>query len=283
MKKKYLIIFIFFIQIFICSCLNFEIASTKYVNSTDYTANEAEKITYTFNYNCCTNCNRNLTVNDSTYNLNNKSSEKNITIVLDPGHSNVANLEKEPIAPESLEMKIKDGGGAIGVLTNTRESDINLNVALKLRDLLKNNGYNVVMTKTKPTESLGNIERAEIGNKESANLVLRIHCDSNDDESCYGASMLVPKVINENTQKIYDESSRCGKIILDSLCEYIPIYNRGIICTDQMTGFNWSCVPVVLIEMGFLSNPDEDELLSSNDYEEKLSNGLFLGIKKCFE
>lgn len=222
------------------------------------------------------------TLGDSTLAKNVNETENKITIVLDPGHSNKANLEVEPISPGSSEMKIKDGGGATGVVSGVQENTINLKVGLLLRDILTNKGYRVVMTKTDPNESLGNIERAEIGNRENADLVLRIHCDSNNDQSAHGASMLVPKAINENTRKIYDESARCGQIVLDSLCNYASIYNRGLIYTDQMTGFNWSKVPVILVEMGFLSNPDEDMLLNSEDYEEKLAYGLFLGIEKCF-
>ena len=54
--------------------------------------------------------------------------------------------------------------------------------------------------------------------------------------------------------------------------------NRGVIERDDITGFNWSTVPVVLVEMGFLSNSDEDKLLSSNDYQEKISDALTKGI-----
>jgi N-acetylmuramoyl-L-alanine amidase len=54
--------------------------------------------------------------------------------------------------------------------------------------------------------------------------------------------------------------------------------NRGVVEHSDMTGFNWSKVPVILVEMGFLSNPTEDKLLSSEDYESKLAEGLCNGI-----
>ncbi len=211
------------------------------------------------------------------------SSLRKKIIVLDPGHGISPNLEEEPISPGSSIMKIKDGGGASGVVTNTPEHEVNLKVALNLQKLLENGGYRVIMTKKDPKENLGNIERAEIGNKENADLVLRIHCDSYESEDAFGASMLVPMNINENTSKIYEKSTQYGKIILDTLCERVPIRNRGLIYTDQMTGFNWSKVPVVLVEMGFLSNPDEDRLLSLDAYQKKLAEGLFKGIEGCFK
>jgi N-acetylmuramoyl-L-alanine amidase len=45
-----------------------------------------------------------------------------------------------------------------------------------------------------------------------------------------------------------------------------------------MTGFNWSRIPVILVEMGFLSNKEEDKLLSSQEYQDKIANALAEGI-----
>ncbi|MGM9933770.1 MAG: N-acetylmuramoyl-L-alanine amidase, partial [Clostridium sp.] len=52
---------------------------------------------------------------------------------------------------------------------------------------------------------------------------------------------------------------------------------------DDMTGFNWSKVPVILVEMGFMSNPEEDKLLSDEGYQNKLAQGLCNGIVKCMQ
>ena len=202
----------------------------------------------------------------------------NKVIVIDPGHANRSNLEKEALAPGSSEMKIKDGGGAQGIATKTPEYLVNMKVAIKLKALLEGNGFKVIMTKTDNSLSLGNIERANIGNNANANLVVRIHADSNDNSSVVGASMLVPAAMNENTKTIHDESKRCGTIILNTLASEVGMKNRGVVEHSDMTGFNWSKVPVILVEMGFLSNANEDNLLSSEDYENKLALGLFHGI-----
>ena len=58
--------------------------------------------------------------------------------------------------------------------------------------------------------------------------------------------------------------------------------NRGVITRTDQTGFNWSKVPIMTVELGFLSNPDEDRLLSSSDYQTKLAQALHKGIAKCF-
>lgn len=212
-----------------------------------------------------------------------KTISGNKVIVIDPGHANRSNLEKEPTAPGSSQMKIKDGGGAEGVGTKVSEQAINLKVAFKLRDLLQSRGYTVVMTKTREDQSLGNVERAEVGNKANAALVIRIHADSADASSAKGASMLVPAAINENTKAIYAASKSYGTTILNTLVGEVGMSNRGIIESSDMTGFNWSKVPVVLIEMGFLSNPQEDKLLASQAYQDKLAKGLADGISNVIK
>jgi N-acetylmuramoyl-L-alanine amidase len=54
--------------------------------------------------------------------------------------------------------------------------------------------------------------------------------------------------------------------------------NRGTVERSDLTGFNWSKVPVVLVEMGFMSNKEEDRLLNDDSYQNKLAEGLYKGI-----
>lgn len=202
---------------------------------------------------------------------------KNNIIVIDPGHANKADLGKEPEAPNSSKLKYKQTGGADGVVTKTPEYKINMQVAKKLKSKLEEKGYTVIITKTENNKTMSNIERAKVGNEANAGLVIRIHADSADNSSTKGASMLVPGK-NEYTKEFYDESKLFGKIILNTLTNEVGMKNRGVIERDDITGFNWSTVPVVLVEMGFLSNSDEDKLLSSNDYQEKIADALTKGI-----
>jgi N-acetylmuramoyl-L-alanine amidase len=207
---------------------------------------------------------------------------KSKTIVIDPGHAYRSNKEKEALAPGSKEVKIKDGGGAAGVYTRTPEYEINMKVALKLKDLLEQKGFKVLMTKSDNSVSLGNIDRANIGNEANADLVIRIHCDSNSKGSVQGASMLIP-ANSGSTTEIYEESKRCGEIVLDNLIKEVGMKNRGVIHRTDLTGFNWSKVPVILVEMGFLSNVDEDKLLSSDSYQQKLAAAMGKGIAEALK
>ena len=198
-------------------------------------------------------------------------------IVIDPGHGAGGNKEYELQSPDSDITKIKDGGGTQGVATGVPEYVVTLKVSEKLKTLLEQNNFTVIMTKTQEYENLGNIERAEIGNNNNADLVLRIHCDGLDDQNVRGASMLVPAPIGY-AKNISNISAEYGKTILDDLIASGGMNNRGVAQRSDLTGFNWSKVPVVLVEMGFMSNPGEDRLLNDDSYENKLAQGLCNGI-----
>lgn len=204
------------------------------------------------------------------------------TIVIDPGHSSIGNFEKEPIAPDSNKTKYKDVLGAIGVFTNIPEHKTTVSIGLLLRDKLIDMGYNVVLTKSEVDKSISNIERAQIGNDNNADLVIRIHADSSNDKNVNGASILVPSK-NKYTDNISDISMAYGKKIIDIYTEKLSLKNRGCIYRDDMTGFNWSDVPVVILEMGFLSNMEDDKFISNKNNHDNIADAIAIGIDKCFE
>lgn len=203
-------------------------------------------------------------------------------VVIDPGHSSHGNKGMEKLSPDSDVMKIKDPGGAQGDFTGTPEYVVAMSVALKLKNLLEQNKITVIMTKTEDSDSPGNIERAEVGNSNNANLEVRIHCDSADSSSANGASMLVPQPIGY-AKDISEISRKYGQTILDRLVATAGMKNRGVVKRDDLTGFNWSKVPVVLVEMGFMSNAQEDKLLNDDSYQDKLAQGLCNGILEALQ
>lgn len=219
--------------------------------------------------------------NDENSKKDNK--KKDITIVIDPGHSNKPTNETEPISPDSKERKLKDTLGSTGVNSKVPEYVITNGVALSLEKILKDDGYNVIMTKRDVNTPMSNIERTEIGNKNKANLMIRIHCDGVDSQSAVGASILVPEAKGNVTPKISKESMEYGKKIINKYTSYLGLKNRGVVYRDDLTGFNWSKVPIVLIELGFISNPKEDTLLSNEKNYDKIATGIANGINDCFK
>ncbi|MCX8032463.1 MAG: N-acetylmuramoyl-L-alanine amidase [Thermoleophilia bacterium] len=205
-------------------------------------------------------------------------------VVIDPGHQAKANCETEPIGPGSSTRKAKVSSGTAGVSTGIPESQLVLTIGLKLRDSLLAHGIRVVMTRTTQDVNLSNIERAQIANQAKADLFVRIHADGSDNPATRGIHVLYPASIKGWTDDIASESRRAALLAQEALVAATGAVDRGVDARSDLTGFNWSDVPVILAEIGFMTNPDEDRLLATEDYQDKIVGGFtkailaFLGI-----
>lgn len=208
-------------------------------------------------------------------------------VVVDPGHDERANLATEPIGPGAAERKIKDGGGTRGVVTGIREADLALDVSLRLRALLRRAGVSVVLTRTRTAGAgTGNVARARSANEAGAGLFLRVHADGYPTSSAVrGSQVLVPALRRGWTDDVYSPSRRAAELVLSEVVRALGFPRRGITERSDFTGFNWSDVPVVLVELGFLTNPAEDRLLATPRYRQRAAVGLcrgtlrFLGLR----
>jgi len=207
-------------------------------------------------------------------------------VVIDPGHDARANLATEPIGPGSSTRKIKDGGGTHGVVTGIREPDLTLDVSLRLRRLLRAAGVRVVMTRTRTSgASMGNIARARIANDAGAALFLRVHADGASSASARGTHTLTPALRRGWTDDVYASSRRAAALVQTELVRTLGFPNRGIQERSDFTGFNWADVPVILVEMGFMTNPTEDRALARPTVRQRAALGLcrgtlrFLGLE----
>ena len=209
-----------------------------------------------------------------------KTNNKVKTIVIDPGHQKNGDSSKEPIGPGATEMKAKVTTGATGVSTKQLESELNLKVSMLLQKELQNKGYKVIMTRTSQDVNLSNSERAEIANNANADVFVRIHADSVDIQTVNGMSTLCQTKNNPYNSELADKSYNLSKLVLDNMSKITGAKNRGVTKTDTMSGINWAKVPTTIIEMGFLSNPEEDKLLASADYQAKIVKGIVNGIEE---
>jgi N-acetylmuramoyl-L-alanine amidase len=200
------------------------------------------------------------------------------TVVIDPGHDRSLNTATEPIGPGSSTRKIKDGGGTRGTVTGTPESVVTMAVSRRLRTLLRSAGVRVVMTRTRTAgTSMGNVARAEIANDAHAALFLRIHADGSTSSAERGTATLVPALHRGWTDDIYARSRRAGRLVQREVVGALRSRDRGVVERSDLTGFNWADVPAVLVELGFLTNPAEDRLLTSAAYQQKAAVGLCRG------
>jgi N-acetylmuramoyl-L-alanine amidase len=204
--------------------------------------------------------------------------QQRLVVVVDPGHDLRANTQTEPIGPGSSTRKIKDGGGTSGVVSGLREADLNLKVALRLRMLLQQAGVNVVMTRTRTAgASMGNIARARIANRAGAALFLRIHADGSTDPTARGTHTLYPALRRGWTDDVYAESRRAARVVHADLRAALGFPDRGLQERSDFTGFNWADVPVILVEMGFMTNSTDDRLLATAAYQRRAALGLCRG------
>lgn len=203
-------------------------------------------------------------------------------IGIDAGHQTSGMNEKEPNGPGSSVMKAKVSTGTSGVYTKKREAIVNLQVAKKLRKELINRGYEVVMTRTKMDVKISNVERATKLNDAGCNIAVRIHCNGSDDHSVNGALMMCASSSNPYVGKYYKKSRKLNDCILDKYIAATGLRNRGVLLTDDLTGTNWSTIPTALIEMGFMTNKNEDIFLCSKDGQTKMVQGIADGIDAYF-
>lgn len=205
-----------------------------------------------------------------------------LVIGVDPGHQRVYDPKPEPVAPGSSKTKQKVAGGCRGVKSGVYEYEVNLNVGLYLKALLEEQGATVVLTHDTLDVNISNIERAQMFNAHNVDLGIRLHCNKADDKKTRGAFMLVP---GEKRTDYYDFNVRAAKTILAAYLEAtgLPMrYKDGMTYRNDQTGFNWCTRPIINIEMGHLSCPDEDALLSTDEFQKKMAQGLLNGIVAFF-
>lgn len=203
-------------------------------------------------------------------------------ICIDPGHQLKADYTEEPIGPNSDMKKPKVSNGTIGIVTKKPEYELNLEVSLKLKDRLEAEGFVVILTRETHDVNISNSERAKIANLSGADIFVRIHANQRNSPDYNGISVLCPSQENEYTSTIYDESNALAHVMLDALILETVATDMGISYRDDISGFNWSEVPVILIELGFMSNPKEDERMNTERYQNKLVTGMINGILEYF-
>lgn len=203
-----------------------------------------------------------------------------IVIGLDPGHQAHSNSEQEPIAPGSRETKKKVSSGTQGRFTGVAEYEVNLQVGLKLKQILTDLGATVVMTRESHDVDISNSARAIMMNEAGADLVVRLHCNGSTNSHKHGAFILIPS--NDCTAAINDASRTAAKCILKAFVKSTGAKDLGLQPRSDQTGFNWSTVPVCNIEMGHMTNEKEDKRLVTDDYQDLCAHGIANGIVDYF-
>lgn len=191
--------------------------------------------------------------------INNKVKEsryKDKLIVIDPGHGGY-------------------DSGATGRILNVKEKDVNLEVSLKLKKLLENEGFKVYMTRD-DDNYIGLYDRPAIANELGADAFVSVHANSAGNSSAQGVEVLY-----------YPNDGRGNKtfanIMQNALVQGLNARDRGIIQRPKLVVIRETKMPAVLLELGFLSNQREEQLLSQEDYRQKCAEAALKGIIKYFD
>lgn len=194
-------------------------------------------------------------------------------------------ISKQTKAKETIVIDAGHGGrdpGKVGV-NNSLEKDINLSIALKLKTLLEENDYNVVMIREEDSglysESDANKKvsdmrkRMEIINSSNASLAISVHQNSFTQEEICGA-----QVFYYTTS---EQGKLCATILQEQLKKTLADGNkRQAKSNDSYYMLKKSKIPIVIVECGYLSNKREASLLVTEEYQEKVAWALHLGIIK---
>ena len=194
------------------------------------------------------------------------SDEYKVKIVLDAGHGGI-------------------DGGVSGVNTNVKESDLNLKIVKALKRQLENAGMQAVLTRENEDGLYGNAaygslkrkdmeRRRDIINEAKPDLVVSIHLNKFSSSSRRGA------------QVFYKKGSEKGKMLADCIQNSFNSMEEATRSYSALTGdyyiLNCTEYPSVIAECGFLSNPEDEKLLLTEEYREKVAYAVFKGIVNYF-
>jgi N-acetylmuramoyl-L-alanine amidase len=179
-------------------------------------------------------------------------------------------------------MKAKVTTGTAGVASGLTEAQLNLSVSCQLRDELIARGYNVLMIRESQDVDISNAQRAQMATAAGADIFVRIHANGSDDASVSGVLTMSPTASNPYVAALYASCHSLSACVVDAICAQTGAINRGIYETDTMSGINWTTMPVTIVEMGYMTNPTEDLLMASEDYQVKLVTGIANGIDTYF-
>lgn len=205
-------------------------------------------------------------------------------VALDPGHQGywVDMSAQEPDGPGSYTTKMRCTSGTVGSYTGLYEYELNLMISLKVRNMLEAKGYQVFMTREDNDANISNAERAQAASASGAEIYVRIHANGDESHTQSGALTLYPSESNPYVSYLSADSLLLANSILTDYCAVTGFANLGNMPSDNMTGINWSTIPVMILEMGFMTHPTDDERMADENFQNTMALGIVNGIDDYF-
>ncbi|HHT93807.1 MAG TPA: N-acetylmuramoyl-L-alanine amidase [Clostridia bacterium] len=205
-----------------------------------------------------------------------------LKICIDPGHQGKANNELEEMAPWSSEKKRKIAAGTKGATTGTPEYMLTLKIGLKLRDALMNAGAEVLMTRETHDVDISNKERALMSNEFGSHLTLRIHLNGVDNKDVHGMEIYIRDKGDgsEETKALANYELAIANMLMEKLVNATGAANRNVRRSDNYTSINWTEGPCMILELGYLTNEEEEKKLVSDEYQDTIVNAIVEFLKE---
>jgi len=204
-------------------------------------------------------------------------------VAIDPGQQKSAMTDDEPIGPGSSTKVDKMSYGATSLTTSKREHEWTLALSKKLKAELEARGYEVVMTREKADVKLSNAERAQAVNASEAEIYISIQADAAGNASANGIYAQIPSKNNEFVKALHNDSKALANAIHKKLIAETGAYDRGVQEADKLATINYSEIPVTILQLGYMTNKDEDTKLWTEEYQNKLVKAICDGIDAYFE
>lgn len=205
-------------------------------------------------------------------------------VAIDPGHQGKGNHNQEPIGPGASETKAKVASGTTGRTTGVPEYVLNLDVSMKLKEELLARGYEVYMVRETHDIDISNAERAQAAAEAGADILVRIHANGSENTSVAGALTMAPSFGNSFlSDELVEECQELSAIMIETFCASTGANNQGVYQTDTMSGLNWCTIPATIVELGYMTNPEEDTKMQTEEYQDLMVLGIANGIDQYFE